>query len=190
MYDRGVKPAPGRPYSGFTYRVHTLLGTTGLKMAKYRTPIWDAISSPFRVVWRPHLLLVLIYEACCRARVTHIPTQSCFVSGRPVWLLDRHQCTLVSRLHHVDKLNQVDCTPRSPSQSSWASLVKLAAMVSDNSPLQGAMQHPSFGTILICRLVRLTSMPGLCDHRRASWPIRQRYDRQLLYQTEPWCIRG
>ncbi|KAF8582553.1 MFS general substrate transporter [Ramaria rubella] len=62
MYDRGVKPAPPRLYTGFKYRLYTLMGITGLKMAKYRTSLWDAISSPFRVVWRPHLLMALIFE--------------------------------------------------------------------------------------------------------------------------------
>lgn len=62
MYDRSVKPVPERPYKGFSYRMHTLLGTTGMKMAKYRASKWDAISSPFRVVWRPHLLMALVYE--------------------------------------------------------------------------------------------------------------------------------
>ncbi|KAF8591000.1 MFS general substrate transporter [Ramaria rubella] len=62
MYDRGVHPTAVQPYSGITYRVHTLLGTTGMKLAKYRASIWDAISSPFRVLSRPYLVMALIYE--------------------------------------------------------------------------------------------------------------------------------
>ncbi|KAF8525077.1 MFS general substrate transporter [Hysterangium stoloniferum] len=62
MFDRGLKPVPPRPSSGLKYRINTLIGVTGLQMAKYRTPLWEAIKNPFIVVTRPHLLLVLIYE--------------------------------------------------------------------------------------------------------------------------------
>ncbi|KAI0039273.1 MFS general substrate transporter, partial [Auriscalpium vulgare] len=36
MYDRKVKPIPPRPSHGLRYRVETLLGVTGAKMAKHR----------------------------------------------------------------------------------------------------------------------------------------------------------
>jgi len=62
MFDRGLKPVPPRPSSGLKYRINTLIGVTGFQMAKYRTPLWEAIKGPFVVVSRPHLLLVLIYE--------------------------------------------------------------------------------------------------------------------------------
>jgi len=62
MYDRSIKPIPSRPSTGLRYRIETLIGITGLKMAKYRATWSDAILSPFRVVWRPHLLLLLIFE--------------------------------------------------------------------------------------------------------------------------------
>ncbi|EJD39182.1 MFS general substrate transporter [Auricularia subglabra TFB-10046 SS5] len=62
MYDRHVKPIPEPTSTGLRLRIETLLGITGIKMAKYRTSWRDAIISPFNVVWRPHLLLMLIYE--------------------------------------------------------------------------------------------------------------------------------
>jgi len=62
MYDRSIKPIPVPPTTGLRYRIETLFGLTGIKMAKYRTSWRDAFLSPFSVVWRPHLLLLLIYE--------------------------------------------------------------------------------------------------------------------------------
>lgn len=63
MYDRSVRPVPPRPYTGLKYRVYTLIGITGSKMAKYRSSLKDAVMGPLRVVWRPHLLMALTYEA-------------------------------------------------------------------------------------------------------------------------------
>ncbi|KAF8880031.1 major facilitator superfamily domain-containing protein [Infundibulicybe gibba] len=63
MYDRTVRPIPERPTTGLRYRIETLIGITGVKMAKYRTPWAEAILSPINVVWRPHLLMILIFEA-------------------------------------------------------------------------------------------------------------------------------
>ncbi|KAH7906959.1 major facilitator superfamily domain-containing protein [Hygrophoropsis aurantiaca] len=63
MYDRTVKPIPKRPTQGLRYRVETLLGITGLKMAKYRPSWWEVVCCPFNVIWRPHLLSILIFEA-------------------------------------------------------------------------------------------------------------------------------
>ena len=62
MYDRTLKPVPPRPTAGLRYRVETLLGITGVKMAKYRATWIRAIVSPFQVVWRPHVLSILIFE--------------------------------------------------------------------------------------------------------------------------------
>ncbi|KAH7929950.1 MFS general substrate transporter [Leucogyrophana mollusca] len=69
MYDRTVKPIPKRPTQGLRYRVETLIGLTGLKMAKYRPPWWEVVLCPFNVVWRPHLLSILIFEASSFALV-------------------------------------------------------------------------------------------------------------------------
>ncbi|KAF8639280.1 hypothetical protein AX16_010352 [Volvariella volvacea WC 439] len=63
MYDRTVRPIPARPTSGLRYKVETLLGLTGVKMAKYRARWTDIALEPLRVVWRPHLLSILIFEA-------------------------------------------------------------------------------------------------------------------------------
>lgn len=62
MYDRTVKPIPQRPTTGLRYRIESLFGLTGYKMAKYRISWMQAIIAPLNVVWRPHLLLILIFE--------------------------------------------------------------------------------------------------------------------------------
>ncbi|KAJ7201676.1 MFS general substrate transporter [Mycena pura] len=63
MYDRTVKPIPQRPTRGLRYRIESLVGLTGLKMQKYRISWSEAIISPLNVVWRPHILGILWFEA-------------------------------------------------------------------------------------------------------------------------------
>jgi hypothetical protein len=67
MYDRGVKYLPPRPADGLRYRIETLVGITGSKMATYRATWVEAISAPFKLFWRPHLLGILVFE------VSHYP---------------------------------------------------------------------------------------------------------------------
>ncbi|KAF7430350.1 hypothetical protein PC9H_006055 [Pleurotus ostreatus] len=63
IYDRTVVPIPSRPTTGPRYRVETLVGITGVKMSKYRASWSQTILSPFNVLWRPHLISILIFEA-------------------------------------------------------------------------------------------------------------------------------
>ncbi|KAF8918897.1 MFS general substrate transporter [Mucidula mucida] len=62
MYDRTVKPIPEAQTTGLRYRIESLIGITGVKMAKYRISWTESILSPLNVVWRPHLLGILIFE--------------------------------------------------------------------------------------------------------------------------------
>ncbi|KAI0341491.1 MFS general substrate transporter [Trametopsis cervina] len=64
MYDRKLEnPKPiSRPTSTILYRFQTVIGITGARMAKYRTGWWDSISIWFKLVWRPHLLGILLFE--------------------------------------------------------------------------------------------------------------------------------
>jgi hypothetical protein len=62
MYDRGVKNLPPRQTGGLRHRIETLVGITGVKMAKYRVTWYEAVTSPFKLVWRPHLLSILVFE--------------------------------------------------------------------------------------------------------------------------------
>ncbi|EIM90062.1 MFS general substrate transporter [Stereum hirsutum FP-91666 SS1] len=62
MYDRTLKPIPPRLSTGFRYRFETLIGTTGARMAKYRSSWSTIIFATVGIVWRPHLLAILIFE--------------------------------------------------------------------------------------------------------------------------------
>ena len=62
IYDRTVKPIPEPTTTGLRYRIETLIGITGFKMQKYRVSWFESIVGPFRLVWRPHLLMLLIFE--------------------------------------------------------------------------------------------------------------------------------
>jgi len=62
MYDRGVKNLPPRPADGLRLRIETLVGVTGSRLAKYRATWVEAISAPFKLFWRPHLLSILVFE--------------------------------------------------------------------------------------------------------------------------------
>ncbi|GAA5850501.1 hypothetical protein JCM5353_004758 [Sporobolomyces roseus] len=61
MYDRDVVPFPKRPTTGLRYRIETLLGITGWKMAEYRCSWGECLTSWLDVLWRPHALLMYIY---------------------------------------------------------------------------------------------------------------------------------
>lgn len=66
MFDRRLKnprPIP-RPASNLRYRFETLIGITGWRMAKYRATWWDVTTVWFRIVWRPQLLSILVFEVC------------------------------------------------------------------------------------------------------------------------------
>ncbi|KAF9522707.1 MFS general substrate transporter [Crepidotus variabilis] len=63
MYDRNVRPVPEPSTTGLHYRLETVTGITGWHMQKYRTSWKDSILSPFRLIWRPHMLMLLIFEA-------------------------------------------------------------------------------------------------------------------------------
>ncbi|KAJ7913533.1 MFS general substrate transporter [Mycena leptocephala] len=62
MYDRTLKPIPEPQTTGLRYRIETLIGITGIKMAKLRASWYEAVASPLRVLWRPHLLGMLLFE--------------------------------------------------------------------------------------------------------------------------------
>ena len=62
IYDRHVRNLPSRPTSGLRYRIETLVGITGVRMAKYRATWYEAVSAPFKLVWRPHFLSILVFE--------------------------------------------------------------------------------------------------------------------------------
>ncbi|KAI0795662.1 MFS general substrate transporter [Abortiporus biennis] len=65
MYDRKLTdphPIP-RPKSAILYRIQTLIGITGIRMAKYRSSWKEVILACLNIVWRPHLMGILWFEA-------------------------------------------------------------------------------------------------------------------------------
>ncbi|KAN0107661.1 Major facilitator superfamily domain containing protein [Russula decolorans] len=83
MYERGVRNIPSRLRSGLRYRIETLVGMTGVQMAKYRATWFEAVSAPFRLIWRPHLLSVLIFEALVFGFVIGITVTNAVFIGSP-----------------------------------------------------------------------------------------------------------
>ena len=75
MYDRKLANPKliARPSSALRYRVETLVGITGARMAKYRSTWSDVVSVWFRLVWRPHLLGVLLFEVHSSEEVKTAP---------------------------------------------------------------------------------------------------------------------
>lgn len=145
MYDRGVKPIPERPYSGFKYRIYTLLGTTGWKMAKYRGSVWDSISSVFRVAWRPHLLMALIYEVthilAMRAHTFQLITSVCLQGMVFGFSIGTTVCAGVNCIRSSLSIH------RSPLQSFWANLAKKGATTSPNLPSPDVMLLRLYGRV-------------------------------------------
>ncbi|KAK0192767.1 major facilitator superfamily domain-containing protein [Armillaria mellea] len=91
MYDRTVKPIPEPTTSGLRYRIETLLGVTGIKMAKYRVSWTESILSPINVVWRPHLLGILVFEGILFGFGIGINVTNAVFLGSPAscWVLVR-----------------------------------------------------------------------------------------------------
>ncbi|KAL6299412.1 MFS general substrate transporter [Sparassis latifolia] len=65
MYDRTLaNPKPiSRPASALRYRIETLVGITGMRMARYRAS-WRSVSlACLDVIWRPHIASILLFES-------------------------------------------------------------------------------------------------------------------------------
>ena len=63
IYDRTLEPIFTPVTTELRNRTETLVGITGWKTANYRPPWKQIILDPIRIVWRPHVLPVLIFEA-------------------------------------------------------------------------------------------------------------------------------
>ncbi|OJT14824.1 hypothetical protein TRAPUB_8618 [Trametes pubescens] len=85
MFDRKLpnpRPIPV-PASRLRYRLETLFGVTGLKMSKYRDSWSDSIFACLNVVWRPHLLAILIFEGMVFGFSIGINTTNAVFLGTP-----------------------------------------------------------------------------------------------------------
>ncbi|THH30557.1 hypothetical protein EUX98_g3634 [Antrodiella citrinella] len=64
VYDRKlVNPNPMGNKSGILARIQLLVGVTGARMAKYRSSWKHVVLGCLNIVWRPHLLMILWFEA-------------------------------------------------------------------------------------------------------------------------------
>lgn len=65
MYDRTLpNPRPiARPPSRLRYRIESLIGVTGWRMARFRPPWRAVVLACASLAWRPHILSILIFEA-------------------------------------------------------------------------------------------------------------------------------
>ena len=65
MYDRHLSnPKPLPKQNKFRERFNALIGITGYRMARYRQSWKEVVLAPLNVVWRPHLLSILLFEVC------------------------------------------------------------------------------------------------------------------------------
>ncbi|KAH8110296.1 MFS general substrate transporter [Phellopilus nigrolimitatus] len=83
LYDRHLKTIPPRQSSGLRYRIETLLGLTGWRLSKFREPWKDSILAPFKIIWRPHLLAILFFEALLFGFSIGINTTNAVFLGSP-----------------------------------------------------------------------------------------------------------
>ncbi|THH09577.1 hypothetical protein EW145_g1920 [Phellinidium pouzarii] len=83
LYDRNLKDLPPRQTSGLRYRVETLVGITGVRMSKYRDSWKNAVFAPFKIIWRPHLLSILLFEAMVFGFSIGINTTNAVFLGSP-----------------------------------------------------------------------------------------------------------
>ncbi|KIP06311.1 hypothetical protein PHLGIDRAFT_465509 [Phlebiopsis gigantea 11061_1 CR5-6] len=64
LFDRKLaNPRPLPRPSYLRYRIETLIGITGWKMSQYRSTWTEVTTIWFKLIWRPHLLGVLAFEA-------------------------------------------------------------------------------------------------------------------------------
>jgi hypothetical protein len=81
MYDRHLDPDQQRILPGIRYRLETLVGITGYKMAKYRSRWSEIVWACLNVVWRPQFLLVAFFEVSSHIQHLAVP--------QPYWLYSR-----------------------------------------------------------------------------------------------------
>lgn len=99
MYDRTLKPIPVPETTGLRNRVETLFGITGWKMAKYRAPWKQIVTDPIRIVWRPHVLPVLVFEAALFGFGIGINVTNVVFLGEPLPLGYGFDAIMISALY-------------------------------------------------------------------------------------------
>lgn len=66
MFDRTLRnPTPiPRPSSRLRYKIETVIGITGAKMARYRASWKESVLACADLIWRPQLSGILLLEVC------------------------------------------------------------------------------------------------------------------------------
>lgn len=87
MYDRNLSATVRIPTSGSQLRrLQALIGITGMKMAKYR-PSWkESTLIWFQLIWRPHLLSILLFQVRSWSPQSLIAPVRMNAAGRVLWL--------------------------------------------------------------------------------------------------------
>ncbi|KAI0938838.1 hypothetical protein AcW1_001528 [Taiwanofungus camphoratus] len=85
MYDRTLpNPRPiARPPSRLRYRIESLIGVTGWRMARFRPPWRAVVLACASLAWRPHILSILIFEAMIFGFTTGINTTNAVFLAEP-----------------------------------------------------------------------------------------------------------
>ena len=74
MYDRHLpNPKPLLKQNKLRGRLNDLIGITGYRMARYRQSWKEVVFAPLNVVWRPHLLSILLFEVCSIDYLAGVP---------------------------------------------------------------------------------------------------------------------
>lgn len=146
MWDRHLKSQPERTSSGIKYRLETLLGFTGAKMAKYR-PTWTrCVLDTIEVVWKPHIFLALLYVFSDMLTDSRLMFKQLRDVGLRIWYrYQRHECKkdrcrlwhkltpertrLSSSAHHLRSAT----ASRSSSKRARTSLQSSAACLASSS---------------------------------------------------------
>lgn len=82
MYDRSLAdPKPiSRPKSRLLYKIQTLVGVTGWRMARYRAPWRKVVWACVDLVWRPHIFSILVFEVRTIFELRNGPGQRRFLT--------------------------------------------------------------------------------------------------------------
>ncbi|GJE86681.1 MFS general substrate transporter [Phanerochaete sordida] len=85
IFDRKLpnpRPIP-RATNYLRYRIENLIGVTGWRMAKYRASWTEVVTVWFKLVWRPQLLGILVFEALVFGFSIGINTTNAVFLGSP-----------------------------------------------------------------------------------------------------------
>ncbi len=183
MYDRGLRGPPPQPSSGQRYHIETLVGITGARMAKYRSTWKEVILAPLKLIWRPHLLGILLFEVLLHfAEILLVRLKKASSTGPSVRFCDRHkrQSTSVYRnfAHILPCLCQV-------TNAVFLGSPKPEGYGFSQYAIAGAYGTPLVHVSVVRNEYSIVhhSRAGRCLHWRAHRPLRERCYHARYHQT-------